>query len=453
MKELKIINARIPDYEESSWEIADILIDDGKIIKIGNVTEDTIETIDANGDIASPGFIDIHAHEDPVSSGEFAHYTANRGLAMGVTTQVVGNCGDNADDISSFCRDLNSGGPLNYVMLVGQNYLRRMVGADDVYKASTHDQLEKMKMLLRNTKQFSPAGLSCGFEYSPGVTTEETIELAKAFDDEGYLISVHFRNDGAKSVDSIYEMAEISKETGYAVQMSHIGSCSAVGYMDKSLEAIHNARENGIDIMCDCYPYTAFCTGIGTAVFDDGCFEKWGKTYSDIEITDGPYKYQRCTKELFEKLRKENPEMNVIAYMLNDDEIKKAFEDPYVMIGSDCGFVNGTGHPRGAGTFPRVLGRYAREEKVITVLEALRKMTIMPADRVHLNNKGDMKEGYDADIVIFNESIIIDRAEYQNPTLPPSGINYVIIDGKIAVRNGSIINNRLGRYIPYQNEF
>ena len=450
MKDLKILNARIPDFEADTWETADILVDQGIIAKIGTVSEDTKETIDAGGKVVSPGFIDIHAHEDPIKGEESDFFTASCEVRMGVTTKIAGNCGDNYNSFADFCARVNThGSPTNYMMFVGQNYLRHLAGADDRYKPSTASQLDQMKKDLASLEVYGPVGLSCGFEYAPGVTTDETVELLGAFSKAGYLTSVHFRFDGPDCVRSIDEMVEIQQRSGYGIQMSHIGSCSAVGYMKAALAHIDEARDQGVDITSDCYPYTAFCTGIGTAVFDEGSFEKWD--YSDLLVTAGPYRGQRCDKALFEKLRRENPELYVAAFVMNEPEVEMAYQAPYMMVGSDCGFVDGTGHPRGAGTFPRVLGRMVREKNVLSLMDALRKMTVLPADRLNLRTKGEIREGFDADMVIFDPDAIIDRATYEQPTLPPNGIDYVLVSGQVAVRGQQMVNGTLGRFIPKQD--
>ena len=437
MKDLKIVNAKFPDFESNDWIEADILIHYGKIEKIGDVSEECKEVIDASGKVVSPGFIDIHAHEDEFKGNrEDDFFTAQRGLLMGVTTEIVGNCGDMYNSPETFVNRIDKeGAPVNYMTFIGQNYLREQAGAMDRYKASTVEQLDKMKMMLAATKKYGPVGLSCGFEYAPGVTSEETVNLAKALDEEGYLISVHFREDGPKAPDSTRELIEISKATGYGIEMSHIGSCAAVGYMDETLNVIKEARDAGVDISTDCYPYNAFCTGIGTAVFDEGCFERWGKTYSDILVLDGPYVNQRCNRELFEKLKKEDPDLHVAVFAMNREEVDKAFATPFVMVGSDCGFVNRHGHPRGAGAFPKVI----------------RKMTVMPAERVKLKYKGEIKEGNDADIVIFDENNIADGATFENPTEAPKGIDYVIVNGHIAAEAGVVKSDNCGKYIRYKN--
>ena len=453
MKDLKIVNAKFPDFESNEWVNADILIHDGKIEKIGDVSEECKKVIDASGKIVSPGFVDIHAHEDEFKGNrEDDFFTAQRGLLMGVTTEIVGNCGDMYNSPETFVNRIDKeGSPVNYMTFIGQNFLREEVGAKDRYKASTDSQLDKMKMMFAEAKKFGPVGLSCGFEYAPGVTAEETVDLVKALDEEGYQISVHFREDGPKAPDSTRELVEISKATGYGIEMSHIGSCAAVGYMDETLNVIKEARAAGVDISTDCYPYNAFCTGIGTAVFDDGCFERWGKTYSDILILDGPYVNKRCNKELFEKLKKEDPDLHVAVFAMNSEEVDKALATPFVMVGSDCGFVNRHGHPRGAGAFPKVIREYVREKKILTLMDALRKMTVMPAERVNLKHKGRIKEGNDADIVIFDENNIADGATFENPTAAPVGIDYVIVNGHIAAEAGTVKADNCGKYIRYKN--
>lgn len=444
MKDLKILNARIPDFEKDCFVEGDILVHEGTIVKIGKVEEETAKTIDAAGQIVAPGFIDMHSHEDQPGDGFF---TSECCLRMGVTTKVAGNCGEIYHSLDTFVERVNGGSPTNYMMFIGQNTLREMVGADNRYAPSTPEQVEQMKAIVKDWLKYSPLGLSCGFEYAPGVDMEETLELLKAFDDKKYMISVHFRADGPDAPKSTEELVELSKRSGFGMQMSHIGSCAAVGFMQETLDILDAARAEGVDITADCYPYNAFCTGIDTAVFDEGAFDKWN--YEDIMVTAGEFKNQRCTKEIFEKVRKETPEVCVVAFVMNEPEIELAYKQPYVMVGSDCGFTNMNGHPRGAGSFPRVLGYFVRERNAISLMDALKKMTIQPAKRVNLATKGQVKEGFDADLVIFDENKIIDKATFEEPTLAPEGISWILVNGQIAVHDNEIVNGKLGRYIPY----
>ena len=191
MKDLKIINGKFPDFENDSWVQADIVIHDGVIEFIGDVPVECENVIDAAGKVVAPGFIDIHAHEDQfVGRHEDDFFTAGRGLLMGVTTQIVGNCGDNYNAIEDFVSNIeHEGAPLNMMTFVGQNFLRELAGATDRYQASTPQQLDRMKIMLSHLRKFEPVGISCGFEYAPGVTSEETIELAKALEEEAlYLL-------------------------------------------------------------------------------------------------------------------------------------------------------------------------------------------------------------------------------------------------------------------------
>lgn len=452
MYDLKIINALIPDYNDDTIKEVDICIKNGKIEKIGNSLKDSKIEINASGKVVSPGFIDIHAHEEELDfNKKDPYYTANCALRMGVTTSTGGNCGNNRQDIETFYNYVSkNGSPVNYMMFLGHNYLRKKVGIDNRYRKASKNEIDKMKILIKQNMRYNIVGLSYGIEYSPGVNLEEMIEIASALESNSYLLAAHYRYDCERSVESIKELINLSNETKIPMQVSHIGSCSAFGKMKESLETIEKARQNNIDVLADCYPYDAFCTFIGSAVFDDGCFERWGKTYSDILLAEEPYKCIRCNEELFYKVRKEYPKMIAVAFAMNEQEIEEALQSQYVFVGSDSLYNKSMGHPRGAGTFPRVLSKFVRDKGSITLIEALKKMTVLPANRLGLKNKGNIIEGADADIVIFDPNIIEDKADYNNPVEPPVGIEYVIINGEIAVKKNRIIRNRLGNYINYK---
>lgn len=450
MYSLKIINGKVLNYETEEEVICDIGIKDGKIVCIGECNESADIEINAEGKVVAPGFIDIHMHEEIIGNTVDGddYDIANRMLLMGATTCVGGNCGNNRQGVDEFFKFIdNNGAPVNYLSFIGHNYLRSITGISDRYRGATKQEIAKMQKKASADIERGAVGISFGLEYSPGIEFSEIIELCSSAKDENILLSAHYRKDAKYGIASIEEMMEVSKETGLPMQISHLGSCTAYGMMKESLEVIDKAIKRGIDIAADCYPYDAFSTYIGSSVFDDGCFELWNKSFDSILLTEEPYKGVRCDEETFYKVRKKYPDMLVVAFVMNEDEVIEALKAPFVMAASDGLYNKAQGHPRGAGTFPRILGKYVREMNKLSLIEALKKMTIMPAKRLGLKGKGEIKEGYDADLVIFNAEEIIDVADFENPIKKPKGISYVIINGKIAVEDNIIKNSRLGRAI------
>ncbi len=424
-------------------------IKDGKIIDVGKCPESAKKVIDAEGLIVSPGFIDIHMHEEVIGNSIDGddYDIANYMLQMGVTTAVGGNCGNNRQDTEAFFGFIDkNGAPINYLLYIGHNYLRKKVGLD-IDGVATKSQIEKMRdMAKREIEQEGVIGISYGIEYSPAITFEEMVSLSS---DIGYdiLLSAHYRSDADKAIEAIKEMIAISRETKLPMQISHLGSCSAFGNMKEALALIQNAIDEGLSIQADCYPYDAFSTRIGSAVFAEGCFERWKKSYDSVMLTEEPFKGMFCDEKLFYKARREYPDMLAVAFVMNESEVLEAYKAPFVYVASDGLLNRSQGHPRAAGTFPRVLGRFVREYKALDFIDMLKKMTILPAERLGLTHKGDIRPGMDADLVIFNADTIIDRATFEEPTNPPEGIKYVIIDGKIALEGNKVVNSRLGRAV------
>ncbi len=452
MYDLVIKNGRLPDFEKDQLAVKDIAIKQGLIVDIGESIGSGKEIIDARGLIVSPGFIDIHMHEEVIGHSKDGddYDIANKMLAMGVTTAVGGNCGNNRQNTKDFMDFVeNKGAPINYLTYIGHNFLRNQLGIDP-YEPATKSQIEKMKEQVKIAiDQEGSIGISFGIEYSPGITYDELVEIGGAYEGQA-LLSAHYRRDADGAIESIKEMINISKDTKKPMQIAHIGSCSAFGHMKASLELIQKARNEGLSIAGDCYPYDAFSTRIGSAVFDDGCFQTWNKSYDSILLTEEPYKGKYCDEQLFKKARKEYPQMLAVAFVMNELEVIEALQAPFIYVASDALMNKGQGHPRGAGTFPRVLGKYVREQGNLTLLDALKKMTYLPAQRLGLNQKGQVKEGMDADLVIFDENRIIDRATFTEPAQAPRGIEYVIVKGNIGMKKGQMIHSRLGTLIKRQ---
>lgn len=449
MHDLVIRNGKVVNLRKNTLDNIDIGIKKGKIVTLGKNIAIGESEIDAKGKIVSPGFIDIHMHEEKLFNSEYdnEYDISNKMLEMGVTSCVGGNCGNNREDLRVFVDHINeNGAPVNYMMFIGHNFLRDKVGIKDRYREASQEEIRKMNYHLNEYLEYGAIGVSFGLEYSPGVSSTEIYGLLNN-PNKDILLSAHYRSDGEASYDAIREMIDISRKTGFPMEISHLGSCSAMGHMEKGLRLIEDAIREGIDVSADIYPYDAFSTYIGSAVFDEGCFDRWEKSYDSILLTEGLYRGVRCNKEVFERIRKEKPEMLVVAFVMNEEEVIEGMKSPFVYIGSDGVFNRGQGHPRGAGTFPRVLGKYSIREKNLALFDAIRKMTLGPALRLGITEKGEIEIGKDGDLVIFDPENIIDNASFENPNLSPSGIEYVIIDGKVAKDGNGIVNDRLGRII------
>lgn len=452
MYDLKIINGKIADFKENTFQEGDIGIIKGKIVAIGKLKEEGKEIINAQHNIVSPGFIDIHIHEEKLEYGsEDGYDIGNKMCLMGVTTAHGGNCGINLQEPKIFAEYVkNNGAPVNYLMSVGYNYLREQAGITNHYEGATEEATRKIIDMINEYVDLGFVGVSFGIEYSPGITFNEMLEACKGIKNKKVLLSAHYRSDGEAAIEAVEELINLSRITTHPMEISHLGSCSAMGRMKESLKVIEKAIAEGVDVMVDCYPYDAFSTFIGSAVFDEGCFERWNKSYDSILLTEGKYKGLRCDELLFNKVKNENPETIAVAFVMNEEEVIECIKAPFVLVGSDGLFSNSQGHPRGAGTFPRVLGKYVGEKKIMGLIEGIKKMTCMPAKRLGLRGKGSIEVGMDADIVIFNEEKIIDKATFENPALPPEGIDYVIVNGVVASKNGELINKRAGRFIRAQ---
>ena len=450
MFDLLIKNGSYPDFQTNEMVKGNIAIEGGKIVYIGAEAPEAKKVIDAAGRVVSPGFIDIHMHEEDFLGEGKKYVIADMMLQMGVTTAVGGNCGVQHQPVAVFRQIIDElgGSPVNYILLAGYNEERVKMGIGR-YEHATEEQMLTLREIMKKELEDGAYGISFGIEYDPGITYEEMISAAKASEDPGHLIAAHYREDCIKDISAIEEMVRYAAEIPQKFQISHLSSCSAMGFMKESLECINQAMASNPRLNYDTYPYNAFSTTMGSAVFEDGCLEGWGKDYDSILLTDEPYKNVYCTEEIFKKVREEYPEMLAVAFVMNEDEIAAAIANPNGMVASDAIINNGNGHPRAAGTFPRVLGKYVREDKVLPLIDAIRKMTLEPAERLGLAKKGRVEVGCDADLTIFNPDTIIDKADFSQ-LCPPEGIDYVLIDGKIAAKDADIVNGRLGRFIPYR---
>jgi len=452
--ELVIKNGHVIDPAKNISSTLNIGVSGGKIACVSDAPLAGAETIDAAGFVVSPGFVDIHMHEDPYDAGDdsFRLCISNAMLKMGVTTAVGGNCGlthGNADPLAYLAAVDRIGFPINFSMLAPHDCLRKGAGLTDFYKKANKKEIEAMALRLKELLEGGCLGLSLGLEYIPGTDTDEILALLSMAAEMGKAVSVHVRYDAKKSIIAVREMIDAAGRTGAALQISHVGGMCAFGQMERAISLIDSGRADGMDLEFDCYPYYAYCTAIGSAVFDDGFLEDLGlddDSYGSLEVASGAHRGERCTKESFHAIRKAEPEALLVAHFMNEAEVDMAIRHPGCIVISDGIYSNGEGHPRGAGAFPRFIREYVVNKRMLGVEEAVRKAAYAPAKRFGLK-KGTLSPGADADITIFDLNEIKDGSTYAEPVKAPDGVEYVIIGGKTALKKGHIIDGKLGKAI------
>jgi len=425
-----------------------LLIENAKIIWAGESEPAADEIIDAAGSIVAPGFIDIHMHEDPVGPDGRIEYSIFKSmLRMGVTTAVGGNCGINEYDPAEYLNIVDrDGAPVNVAMLAGHEYFRCQAGATDKYAHATESQKSAMIAGIQTALSAGCIGLSFGLRYIPGTDADELYRAAACCRPKKQLITAHVRDDADHIFESIAEICDLGKRLGLPVQISHIGSMGGFGQMENMLRQVDAYRLNGLDVGMDCYPYYAFSTEVGATTYDDGWLERYHCDYSVLEFSEGKYRGQRATPETFAEMRRDCPEYLTVCHVMKPQDVDRALAHPSVMLASDGILDHGQGHPRASGTFPRFVAEFVRKDKV-DLYTAIEKMTSMPAERLGLKNKGRLNAGADADILIFDPDRIADRATFEQPMLPPVGIDRVIISGRTAAKDNVIVDDRAGKAI------
>ena len=444
-----IRNGCVIDPAAGVHEQRDLWIENGKIAATGDRPD---QVIDAAGQIVCPGFIDIHMHEDPVGEdGRIEAYDENSVFAcmlhMGVTTAVAGNCGENkyhpADYLDLADRD---GLPVNLAMLAGHEFFRNQAGCTDPYGPATAEQTARMAREVKKALERGCVGVSFGIRYVPGMDAQELIQTAAACKGSGKLVAAHIRDDAAYVFDAAREFLDAGLKLETPLQLSHIGSMAGFGQMEPFLKLVDDYRRIRPDIACDCYPYDAFSTGLGSATYDEGWKERYDCGYDAVELCEGPFKGQRCTEEIFYQERREHPGCMTVCHVMRQEDVDMAYRHEAFIIGSDATLNQGQGHPRACGAFPRVLSRYVKNG-VLTLDDAIRRMTVLPARQLGLTNKGGLCVGMDADVVIFDPETIEDRSTFEAPLTPPAGMEWVFVNGQPALEKGRILDRHAGRSV------
>ncbi len=447
MYDIAITNGSVIDTIQLNRTIQNIGIKDGKINYIGRDIITGKYVIDAAGKIVSPGFIDVHGHIDGYDySGELA-------ACQGITTTIGGNCGLSPIDMNEFFREQESRGfYINQAEFIGHSFsLRNRVGITDNYNKAAPDQVNTMAELAEKALANGACGVSFGLDYSPGASLNEITVLARLCAEYNKIMAIHTRLFTEYDLYSLYEVLAIAKETKVKVLFSHFIYQYGNGTMQAALETIERAIEQGIDIHIDSGMYTDWATFIGTETFSEQTMKDNGFVLGDMVVATGKYTGKFLTKDIYATLRHDYPEESVICMTGKKEDIYLALKKSYAMPSTDIGkYRKGEGHPQIAGTFPKYLIEMVREKKILTLEEAIRKATILPASLFGFKNKGILKIGADADIVIFDIDNLKDLAilpHLGQPDAKPIGIEFVIVNGEIVVKNSEFTGKRAGRII------
>ena len=494
-----ISNGRVIDGSGNPWYEADVAINGERIVRIGDLSSDTgRQVIDANGLIVAPGFIDPHTH---ALRGILDVPNAESALLQGVTTLTEGNDGTSPFPVDEHYQTiLDKQISPNWGIFVGHGTIRsQVIGAED--RDPTPVELEQMKDMVQQAMQHGVLGLSTGLFYVPGsfASTEEVIELSKVAAKHGGIYISHMREEAAQLIDSVNETIRIGEESGIPVQMTHhkVIGVENWGSSVESLRLVDQARERGIDITIDQYPYTASQTGINALIpqwaqeggrvrmleriespetraaiknevvlkilYDRGGGDPrnifisrntWdpsmaGKNLAELTVEAGMNPTpENAAEVVFEILK--GGGATAVYHAINTDDVDRIMQHPVTAIGSagPVGiFGEGTPHPRQYGTFARVLGHYVRERGVLTLEEAVRKMSSQTARRLGIHNRGLLTEGYYADIAIFDSDEIIDKATFEEPHQYAIGIKFVLVNGQVVVEQGRHTGRRPGKII------
>lgn len=443
-------NARIIDGTGQPAFRGDARIKGGKIVKIGSIklTKDD-KVIDATGLVLSPGFIDVHNHSE---SGLLREGTAANQVSQGITSIFVGPDGGSPFPIAAYFAKLDGKIAVNVGAFIGHATVREQVMKNGFMRKATDDEIVRMTELVDQSMREGAFGLSSGLEYDVGfsASTEELIALARAAAKHRGIYMTHMRDEEEGMLDALREAVRIGREAKLPIQISHIkmGNRNVWGKSTDAIALVEEARKFGFDITADAYPYTAWASTITILVSSRKHQDRneVDKGLSDVGGADNVLITNFAAHRDYEgKTLAQIAEMNnttpvdvymqivkdggaaIIGNSMNEADVKAFYTQPWVMVSSDGGI--GSRHPRGTATFPRVLGRFVRENKWFSLEEAIRKMSGAPAGRLGLKDRGLIKKGMRADLVLLDAEQVIDRATFAEPQLFSEGIRAVFVNG------------------------
>ena len=481
-----IRGGRIVDGTGSGAYGADIGIKNGRITEIGKLPDGKSgRIINAEGMVVAPGFIDMHTHTD---RGILERPSVENYIRQGATTVVGGNCGNSTYPVGEFLKKVDDKGTaLNFALLVGHGAIRKkVIGKED--RQPTPEELNEMKQMVAQAMLDGAVGMSSGLTYVPCTytRTDELVELSKVAAGYGGFYATHMRSESLRLIEAVEEAIEIGRRANISVQISHhkVAGTKMWGSSVKTLKMVDDAVKEGVDITLDQYPYTRSSTSL-SIMFPAWAREggKLKQRLEDVELR------AKIKKEIVERLinvydsgRGEAPSRILISscssdpnligkniaeitqmqgkestfenaaetimdiqykggagaiyHSMCDEDLERIMKHPRVMHASDGSavtFGQAKPHPRNYGTFPRVLARYVREKKMISLPEAVRKMTLLPASRLKLKDRGVLKKGMAADIVVFEPKTVADKATWQKPHQYAEGIPYVLVNGQLVI--------------------
>ncbi|HWC96487.1 MAG TPA: D-aminoacylase [Candidatus Sulfopaludibacter sp.] len=497
--DLLIRNGRVIDGSGNAWFRADVAVKDGRIAAVGRLTGATAaRTIDAHERIVAPGFIDVHTH---VEGNVERNPRADNFLLDGVTTVITGNCGGSELNLSAWFDKLEKLGlGINVASLVGHNTVRREV-MGSANRLATPEEIRKMQSLIDRAMQEGAVGFSTGLEYVPGTysNTAEVVALAKAAAAHGGVYTSHMRDEGIHEIEAITEAVNVGKEAGMPVEISHlkIDRRSVWGASDQSLALIERYRREGVDVVVDQYPYDRAATNLGirlptwalaegkvkerladpptrakiAAAMKQNLVEMGepdyafatvarftpkaayeGKTIPEISAAMGHVPgLDGQIETIFELMNGGGASM--IYRLMGDVDIERIMRYPFTAVASDGGVTElgvGNPHPRSYGTNARVLAEYVRTRGVLSLEDAVRRMTSLPARTFSLRDRGLVREGMAADLVVFDPVRVEDKATFVKPHQYSEGFDFVIVNGKLEVDEGKMTAARGGHTLRHK---
>ena len=451
--DLVLEGGRVMDPETGLDAIRNVGIRDGKIARISSEPLTGRRVVRAAGLVVAPGFIDLHQHGQELASQYVKAFD-------GVTTALEMEIG--VPDVAQFLAAKQGHSLIHYGTTASHVAARALifgaslssgtigphVGIPEILPKSgpatdlpaTPEQIERIEQRLRDQLDAGALGVGMGIEYTPGATRLEVIDMFRVAAERKLPVYTHMRSAGrvdpGSAIQSVEEVIGAAAITGAPLHIVHINStCLRDSLVCLSL--IEGARARGLDVTTEAYPYIAGMTVVNSALFNPGWQEKLGIDYSGLVLPDTG---EHLTKERFEELHNSSTPQSALVFANTQETVDAVIPNPLIMIASD----GAPGHPRNAGTYSRVLAQYVREKKTLTLMEALRKMTLMPAQMLERStpaarHKGRMQEGADADIVIFDPQTIADRSTFAKPMEPSVGVHYLLVGGTVLIDEGKLV--------------